>query len=63
MAGSAVSLLFGTQSAMTMAVPIVGGLIADVWGLNAVFYILTVTVSIAALMSFMIPEAKPQPAE
>jgi len=63
MAGSAVSLLFGTQSAMTMAVPIVGGLIADVWGLNAVFYILTGTVTIAALMSFMIPEAKPQPAE
>ena len=58
MSGSAISLLFGTQSAMTMAVPIVGGLIADQWGLNAVFYILTVTVSIAALMSFSIPEAK-----
>ena len=63
MAGSAVSLLFGTQSAMTMAVPIVGGMIADVWGLNTVFYILTGTVTMAALMSFMIPEAKPQPAE
>jgi MFS family permease len=58
MAGSAISLLFGTQSAMTMAVPIVGGLVADQWGLNAVFYILTVTVSIAALLSFTIPEAK-----
>lgn len=61
MSGSAISLLFGTQSAMTMAVPIVGGLIADQWGLNAVFYILTATVSIAALMSFMIPEAKKTP--
>jgi len=60
MSGSAVSLLFATQSAMTMAVPIAGGLIADQWGLNAVFYILTATVSIAALMSFMIPEAKAQ---
>jgi MFS family permease len=59
MSGSAISLLFGTQSAMTMAVPIVGGLIADQWGLNAVFYILTVTVSIAAAMSFLIPEAEP----
>ncbi len=58
MSGSAISLLFGTQSAMTMAVPVVGGLIADQWGLNAVFYILTATVSIAALMSFLIPEAK-----
>lgn len=58
MAGSAVSLLFGTQSAMTMVVPIAGGLIADVWGLTAVFYILTLTVSIAAIMSFAIPEAK-----
>lgn len=58
MSGSAISLLFGTQSAMTMAVPIVGGLIADQWELTAVFYILTVTVSVAALMSFTIPEAK-----
>ncbi len=57
MSGSAVSLLFGTQSAMTMAVPVVGGLIADQWGLSAVFYILTATVSIAALLSFAIPEA------
>ena len=58
MSGSAISLLFGTQSAMTMAVPVVGGLIADEWGLNTVFYILTATVSVAAFMSFMIPEAK-----
>lgn len=58
MSGSAVSLLFATQSAMTMAVPVVGGLIADQWGLSTVFYILTVTVSAAALMSFMIPEAE-----
>ena len=58
MSGSAVSLLFGTQSAMTMAVPVVGGLIADQWGLNTVFYILTATVSVAACLSFLIPEAK-----
>lgn len=59
MAGSAISLLFGTQSAMTMLVPIAGGMIADQYGLNVVFYFLTATVSIAALMSFIIPEAKP----
>jgi MFS transporter, FSR family, fosmidomycin resistance protein len=58
MSGSAISLLFGTQSAMTMLVPIVGGMIADQWGLGTVFYILTATVSIAAIMSFTIPEAK-----
>lgn len=57
MSGSAISLLFGTQSAMTMAVPIVGGVIADQWGLSVVFYILTATISIAALLSFVIPEA------
>lgn len=59
MSGSAISLLFGTQSAMTMIVPVAGGLIADQYGLNAVFYILTATVTVAALMSFTIPEAKP----
>ncbi len=57
--GSAISLLFATQSAFTMLVPVAGGLIADQWGLASVFYILTGTVSIAALMSFLI-ESKPQ---
>ena len=40
LAGTATSLLFGMQSALSVLVPTVGGIIADSWGLSAVFYLL-----------------------
>jgi len=55
MSGSVISLLFGSQSAFTMLVPLVGGLIADRWGLSTTFLLLTVTVMIAAGMALLIP--------
>jgi MFS family permease len=61
MSGSVISLLFGTQSAFTMLVPLVGGLVADQWGLAATFLLLTVTVMIASLMAILVP-SEPSPA-
>ena len=61
MSGSVISLLFGTQSAFTMLVPLVGGLVADQWGLAATFLLLTVTVMIASLMAVLVP-SEPSPA-
>jgi MFS family permease len=55
MSGSVISLLFGTQSGFTMLVPIVGGLVADRWGLPATFYLLTVTMLIATILVAIIP--------
>jgi len=40
MGGSVMSLLFGSQSAMSALIPVVGGLIADQWDIAAVFYVL-----------------------
>lgn len=57
MSGSVISLLFGTQSAFTMLVPLVGGLVADQWGLAATFLLLTVTVMIASFMAILVPNA------
>ena len=54
--GSMVSLLFGTQSLFAMAVPILGGLIADVWGLEYVFQILSGAIIIAAVIALTIPD-------
>ena len=54
--GSMVSLLFGTQSLFAMAVPILGGLIADAWGLEYVFQILSGAIIIAAVISLTIPD-------
>ena len=56
--GSMVSLLFGTQSAFSMAVPVLGGLIADAWGIENVFYALSATVVIAVAIAVTIPEDK-----
>ncbi len=56
--GSMVSLLFGTQSAFAMAVPIVGGMIADAWGIGYVFYALAATVLVAMAVAATISESK-----
>lgn len=58
MHGSAVSLLFGTQSAFSMLVPVVGGLIADTWGLTTVFFVLAGAMFIAAAMTSFLPDSR-----
>jgi FSR family fosmidomycin resistance protein-like MFS transporter len=50
-----VSLLFGAQSALSALVPLVGGLIADQWGLAAVFYVLAASTLIANLVVLGLP--------
>jgi MFS family permease len=55
MGGSMVSLLFGAQSALSALVPLVGGLIADQWGLAAVFYVLAASTLIANLVVLGLP--------
>ncbi len=58
MSGSVVSLLFGTQSALSALVPIIGGLIADQWGLAAVFYILAGTLLVANVLCCFLPKKR-----
>jgi MFS family permease len=55
MAGSATSVLFGAQSLLSGAAPLIGGLIADTWGLGAVFYALAGTMLVANVMVFLLP--------
>ena len=55
MAGSATSLLFGTQSIFSMAMPVIGGAVADRYGLAAVFYFLAATVLIANALVYLLP--------
>jgi MFS family permease len=57
--GSMVSLLFGTQSAFAMLVPIAGGLIADAFGLVYVFYMLAAAILIALAIAGTISEERP----
>lgn len=63
MGGTGTSLLFGTQSAMGTLAPLVGGIIADHWGLGAVFYMLAATILVANVIVVLIPrEAEKKPA-
>ncbi|MEE8287193.1 MAG: MFS transporter [Gammaproteobacteria bacterium] len=55
LSGSATSLLFGTQALLSATVPPIGGLIADAYGLSAVFYLLAGTMLVANFLVFLLP--------
>jgi len=55
-AASATSLLFGFQSGLSTLAPLVGGLIADAWGLQAVFLMLAGSILVANLLIFLLPK-------
>lgn len=55
MRGSATSLLFGAQSLFSMAMPLVGGLIADNYGLSNVFYAIAAAMLLSNATIFMLP--------
>ncbi len=54
--GSATSLMFGTQAILGALAPIVGGLIADRYGLVNVFYFLAALMLFANVLVVMIPK-------
>lgn len=56
--GSAVSVLFGMQSGFTTLVPIIGGVMADIWGLSTVFYLFTGVMAISTALAYFLPDHK-----
>ena len=54
--GSATSMLFATQSALSAMIPFCGGVVADLWGLNVVFYLLALFILLATIIIPFIPE-------
>ena len=56
--GSAISLLFGAQAGFSTLVPIVGGLIADIWGLEMVFMVLALCMGVATSVAYVLPSEK-----
>ncbi|MEH6631557.1 MAG: MFS transporter [Halopseudomonas aestusnigri] len=56
MGGTATSVLFGVQSAMTIFAPIIGGALADRYGLISAFYFLGVALLIANFLVLLIPK-------
>lgn len=54
--GSAISLMFGSQSVFSVLTPILGGMIADRWGLVAVFYFLAAAMLVANVLLYLLPK-------
>ncbi len=58
MGGSVISLLFGSQAGFSAIVPIVGGMVADTWGLVTVFYLLAGCMAVATFIVYLLPSGK-----
>ena len=54
--GSITSLVFGTQSALATLMPVIGGALADRYGLVAVFYFLALSVLVANVLTLFVPK-------
>jgi FSR family fosmidomycin resistance protein-like MFS transporter len=58
--GTAIGILFGTQAIGGALGPVLGGILADAYGLMATFYFLAVTIVIANLFVFFTPATATQ---
>jgi len=56
MAGSAISLMFSVQAFKAAITPLIGGVIADLYGLTAVFYFLGAVLLLANVVVFLLPK-------
>lgn len=54
--GSVTSLVFGTQSGLATLIPVIGGALADRFGLVSVFYFLAGTVLFANVLTLLVPK-------
>jgi MFS family permease len=55
MGGTAIGLMFGMQSGAQAIAPILGGIVADQYGLLAAFYLLAATIIVANILVVWIP--------
>jgi predicted MFS family arabinose efflux permease len=53
--GSATSVMFAGQSALAVAMPLVGGLVADRYGLTEVFYLIAGIILLANILLMVMP--------
>ena len=60
MGGTSIGILFGAQAAGAAAGPLIGGVLADHFGIIAVFYFLALTIVVANMFIFFTPVAGPQ---
>lgn len=59
--GSVTSLVFGAQSGLATLMPLIGGALADRYGLVAVFYFLAASVLAANVLTLFVPKEETSP--
>jgi sugar phosphate permease len=59
MGGTSIGLLFGVQAVGSSIGPVIGGVLADRYGLMSVFVFLAVTIVVANLFIFFMPSRAP----
>jgi predicted MFS family arabinose efflux permease len=58
MGGTSIGVLFGAQALGSSVGPLLGGMVADRYGLNAAFYFLAGTIVAANLFIFFMPRTE-----
>jgi len=61
-AGTVTSLLFAAQSGLGAVAPLVGGLLADQYGISASFYFLALVILLGNVLVYLVPPARETPA-
>jgi MFS family permease len=62
MGGTSIGILFGAQAAGSSIAPLIGGIIADRWGLTSTFWFLAFTIIVANLFIVAMPKEAPKSA-
>ena len=58
MGGTVISLVFGTQSLFSIGIPILSGMVADLFGLQRVFWLLAGLILISNLVAFFLKDSQ-----
>ena len=58
MGGTVISLVFGTQSLFSIGIPVLSGMVADLFGLQRVFWLLAGLILISNLVAFFLKDSQ-----
>ena len=58
MGGTVISLVFGTQSLFSIGIPVLSGIVADLFGLQRVFWLLAGLILVSNLIAFFLKDSR-----
>ena len=58
MGGTVISLVFGTQSLFSIGIPVLSGMVADLFGIQRVFWLLAGLILVSNLIAFLLKDSR-----